>query len=193
MYYSPMSVAEKPRSERRHKFNYGDVLIMAREGLLNGTRVELRNGELIEMSPQNPPHALSLQQLDEHFNEIFRGRAKVFCQLPLRLEASMKNQNLPNPDLMLLKRKRYTDHPLPEDVYLLIEVSDTTLDDDLGDKLYDYAKVGIPEYWVFDIKANTFKVFTEPTNGDYSNRLSFTINKAFAPQAFPEEKHTWLL
>jgi Uma2 family endonuclease len=188
-----MSVVEKTRSERRHKFSYGDVLVMAREGLLNGTRVELRNGELIEMSPQNPPHALSLQQLDEHLNEIFRGRAKVFCQLPLRLEASMKNQNLPNPDLMLLKRKRYTDHPLPEDVYLLIEVSDTTLEDDLGEKLYDYARARIPEYWVFDIKANMFKVHTEPMNGDYNHRVSYQINQAFAPQAFPEEKHLWLL
>jgi Uma2 family endonuclease len=187
-----VNVLESPRVLRRHKFTYADVLVMAREGLLDNVRVELRNGELVEMSPQNPPHALRILDLDEKLSEVFAGRARVACQLPLRLELSMSNLDLPMPDLMLLKRKRYKDHPTSEDVYLIIEVSDSTLADDLGDKLRDYANAGIPEYWVYDVKAKVFKVHTEPMNGDYNRRVTYRHDEAFAPLAFPEDKHVWL-
>jgi Uma2 family endonuclease len=189
---SDYPVLELPRSLRRHKFTYADVLVMAREGLLDGIRVELRNGELVEMSPQNPPHALNLRELDEVFITVFKGRAKVFCQFPLQLELGMSSLNLPLPDLMLAKRKRYKSHPEPEDIYLIIEVSDSTLEDDLGDKLRDYANAGIPEYWVYDVKAKVFKVHTEPMNGDYNRRVTYHHTQGFAPASFSEDKHIWL-
>lgn len=189
---SDAPLLEIPRSLRRHKFTYADVLVMAREGLLDGLRVELRNGELVEMSPQTPPHALNLRELDERFTTVFEGRATVFCQFPLQLEPGMNSLNLPLPDLMLAKRKRYQNHPVPEDVELIIEVSNWTLEDDLGDKLRDYAKAGISEYWVYDVKTRVFKVHTEPMNGDYNRRITYRHDEPFAPTAFPEDKHAWL-
>jgi Uma2 family endonuclease len=187
-----MVVQEKPLAARRHKFTYEDVMVMSEHGLLDHVRVELRNGELIEMSPQNPPHAINIVELDEISTDVFAKRAKVACQVPLRLKPDMNDLNLPIPDLMLLKRKRYRNHPLPEDVYLTIEVSDLTLADDLGDKLRDYASAGIPEYWVYDVKAKVFKVHLEPVNGDYNRHVTFRYDEAFAPQVFPEDKHVWL-
>jgi Uma2 family endonuclease len=187
-----MLVEEKPLAARRHKLTYEDVMVMAEQGLLNHVRVELRNGELIEMSLQRPPHAINMVEINENLTSVFIKRAKVVSQVPLRLTPDMKDINLPLPDVMLLKRKRYLSHPLPEDVYLIIEVSDSTLSDDLGDKLRDYAKAGIPEYWVYDVKAKVFKVHLEPSNGDYNRRVTYRYDKAFAPSAFPEDKHVWL-
>jgi Uma2 family endonuclease len=187
-----MVLEEKPLAARRHKFTYEDVLVMAENGLLNQVRVELRNGELIEMAPQNPPHSINMQELDEVLNQVFAGRAKVFCQGSLRLSPDMRSIDLPMPDLMLVKKKRYRSHPLPEDVYLIIEVSDATLADDLGDKLREYANAGIPEYWVYDVKAKVFKVHLDPMNGDYNRRVTYRHDEAFAPSTFPEDKHVWL-
>jgi Uma2 family endonuclease len=187
-----MVVEEKPLAARRHKFTYEDVMVMAENGLFDHVRVELRNGELIEMSPQRAPHAINMSELTEMMISVFIKRAKVVSQVPLRLSPDMKDINLPNPDVMLLRHKRYRSHPLPEDVFLIIEISDSTLKDDLGDKLHDYAKAGIPEYWVYDVKAKVFKVHLEPSNGDYNRRVTYPHDEAFAPQAFPEDKHVWL-
>jgi Uma2 family endonuclease len=187
-----MLIEEKPLAERRHKFTYEDVMVMAEHGLLDHVRVELRNGELIEMSPQRPPHAINMVEIDENLTSIFMSRAKVVSQVPLRLTPDREDINLPIPDIMLLKRKRYRSHPVPEDVYLIVEVSDSTLSDDLGDKLRDYANAAIPEYWVYDVKAKVFKVHLEPANGDYNRRVTYRFDEAFAPSAFPEDKHVWL-
>jgi Uma2 family endonuclease len=187
-----MLLEEKPLVARRHKFTYEDVMVMAENGLLDHVRVELRNGELIEMSPQRPPHAINMMEINENLTSIFIDRVKVVSQVPLRLTLDMKDINLPIPDVMLLKRKRYRSHPVPEDVYLIVEVSDSTLSDDLGDKLQDYASAGIPEYWVYDVRAKVFKVHLEPANGDYNRRVTYRYDEAFAPSAFPEDKHVWL-
>ena len=103
---------------------------MERAGILDGDRpVELlHDGQIVVMTIR-PPHAAAVSHLARRFQRALGDHAQVAVQGPLRLSDDMDDVNLPQPDLMLVAdpEKVYADHPRPRDVYLLVEVSDTTL------------------------------------------------------------------
>lgn len=143
---------------------------MAETGILPpDARVELLNGEIIDMSPIGPFHGGVTNYLINAFNAACRGRWVIAAQNPVHLDEHSE----PQPDLALLKpsadfyRKR---HPEPEDVYLIIEVSDTTLEQDRVQKLPLYGRAGIQEIWIVNLRERVIEIYREPNYTGYSSQ-----------------------
>jgi Uma2 family endonuclease len=159
---------------------------MVAAGILTaGDRVELLDGQIIEMVPQEPPHASTTSSFGNDFVVLFAGKAWVRQQLPITIAPNSE----PEPDIAVVKidSKRYRDrHPIPEDVYLLIEVADSTLNYDRTRKVKAYAKAKIPEYWIVDVNQRQLLVFREPQADMYQVEQVLGETDAIASLSFPE-------
>ena len=113
------------------------------------------------------------------------GRANVSIQNPVRLDDGSE----PQPDLAVLHRREdfyVAAHPGPEDVLLLIEVSDTTVDFDRNEKLPLSTRAGIPEVWIANLRNRRVEAYTEPVDGAYANVRHLEVGDTVSPQAFPD-------
>lgn len=154
---------------------------MIKAGILSDRQVELLEGKIIEMSPEAPLHRQINDSVAEYLREQFKGYAKVYEAHPITLTNSE-----PEPDLALVKlpvSDYKSRHPSPSDIYLLIEISDSTLEKDLNQKQNIYAQAGILEYWVIDVKAKKLIVFQQPSPHNYELKQTYTEGK-IAPLAF---------
>ncbi|MDM7323431.1 MAG: Uma2 family endonuclease [Thermus sp.] len=153
----------------RYRFTAEDFHRMAEAGILpEDARVELLEGEIVNMSPIGKRHAYALNALVDLLSPLV-GQAVLSVQNPLVLGPATEVY----PDLALLKppRTRYRDRlPQGEDVLLLVEVADTSLAYDLEVKLPLYAKAGIPEVWVVDLTRDRLLVFRKPAEGGYQQK-----------------------
>ena len=173
-------------------FTYRELLAMEQAGIIGeDERVELLNGSIVPTTA-NPPHATVVRELTETLTLVFVDVAKVDVQNPLRLSQDLDDRQLPVPDMMLLARRDYADHPQPEDVYLLIEVSDTTLLKDRGVKLPLYAEAGVDEVWLFNLANKHLAVYTEPQGEVYRTRRTLELSEPIAAQRFPDRVQVWL-
>jgi len=172
--------------EAQHRFNVADYHLMAETGVLKpDARVELLDGKIIDMSPIGPFHGGSVNRLNRLFNKLARGRWLVSAQNPVHLDEYSE----PQPDLMLLKPvgDDYTSqHPVPEDVFLLIEVADTTLGLDREKKLPLYGRAGIAEVWIVDLVARTIEIYREPHFSGYGSQRILRAGEHASPLAFPD-------
>jgi Uma2 family endonuclease len=124
-------------------------------------RVELIDGEIIDMSPIGVLHAAIVVRLASYFSQRLGPMGVVWCQNPLRLDDISE----PEPDIAILRPRAdcyMTAHPGAADVLLVIEVADTSLAYDLGTKVPLYARHGIPEVWVIDAATRQTRVFRGP-------------------------------
>src|SRR5262249_33176437 len=157
--------------QAKHRFSVKEYYRMADAGVLRpDARVELLNGEIIDMSPSGPFHGGLVKRLSKIFTLKARSRWIVSTQDPLHLD----DHSEPQPDLMLLKPRddEYTTrHPQPDDVYLLIEVSDSTIEYDRTEKLSAYGRAGIPEVWIVNLNELTIEVYREPHFAGYDNKI----------------------
>ena len=182
----------EPLPYEPREFTYRELLAMEQAGILGeDERVELLNGSIVPMTV-NPPHALVVRELNKTLSLAFLSVAEVDVQNPLRLSRDLDDRQLPVPDVMLLARRDYADHPQPEDVFLLIEVSDTTLLKDRGVKLPLYAKAGVGEVWLFNLVDKRLEVYTEPQGEVYRTRRTLGLSERVAPQRFPDRAQVWL-
>ena len=170
----------------KHRFSVKEYYRMAETGVLRpGARVELLNGEITDMSPIGPFHGGVTNYLSQHFMLAAHGRWVVTVQNPVRLD----DHSEPQPDLMLLKpatdfyRNR---HPQPEDIYLLVEISDSSLTRDLSEKLPAYGHAGIPEVWIVNLNDETIEVFREPHFSGYAGKSVLSPGDIAQPLAFPD-------
>ncbi len=172
--------------QAQHRFSVEDYHRMAEAGVLKpDARVELLDGRIIDMSPIGPLHGGMVNRLIRWFSTHARGRWLVSAQNPVRLDAHSE----PEPDLMLLKPvpDDYTSrHPRPEEVFLLIEVSDTTLDYDRTDKLPAYGRAGIPEVWILNLNDRTLEVYREPHFTGYGSVQRLRAGDTAVPLAFAD-------
>jgi Uma2 family endonuclease len=149
----------------RHLISVDAFHRMGEMGILGPVdRVELIEGEIIDMSPIGVLHAAIVARLASYFSQRLGGAAVVWCQNPLRMD----DINEPEPDIAVLRPRPdfyTTAHPGPADVLLVIEVADTSLAYDLGTKVPLYARHGIPEVWVIDAATRRTRVFRQPTGG----------------------------
>ena len=173
-------------SQSKHRFNVEEYYRMAETGVLKpDARVELLNGEVNDMSPVGPFHGSITKYLNLLFTGAARGRWITQIQDPVHLD----DHSEPEPDLALLKpspdfyRKR---HPQPADVFLLIEVSDTTLDRDQDAKIPAYGRAGIPEVWIVNLVDLTVEIYREPHFTGYSSKTVLRAGDQAKPQAFPD-------
>lgn len=164
------------------KWSVNDYHLMIKSGVLNNRSVELIEGEIIEVSPESPLHRFTNDSIAEYLRGILNGKAKVFESHPITLDNSE-----PQPDIAVvcLPNSNYlSHHPYPEDIYWLIEISNTTLEYDLNQKKKIYANAGINEYWVIDLKNTELIVFREVSGNDYKTK--FTLKEGVIDTlAFP--------
>jgi Uma2 family endonuclease len=157
---------------RRHRLTVEEYYRMAEVGLLPpDARVELIEGEIIDMAPIGSRHAAAVNFLAERFIRAVDGAVLVSIQGPLRLGEHSE----PQPDLALLRPRvdRYKNGaPTAADVLLLIEVSDTTLHFDRDVKAKLYAQRGVPELWIVDLLHGQLHLFRDPRQGEYADRSS---------------------
>jgi len=157
---------------------------MIATGILDERRVELLKGEIVEMSPEGEPHAYFSSEAGEYLTRLLGDRAMIRQSKPITLP----NESEPEPDIAVVQRlgREYLEHhPYPENIFWLIEYSDSSLDKDLQTKSKIYAEVGILEYWVVNLKRRQLVVFRDPQDGEYASKV--TLNRGtIYPLAFPD-------
>ncbi|MGA9380238.1 MAG: Uma2 family endonuclease [Phormidium sp.] len=166
------------------KWTLDDYHQMIEVGLLVGRQVELLNGEIVEMPPEGPGHAQQSTDAADYLKELLRDLAIVRDAKPITLPETGSE---PQPDLAIVQPLRtlyHTRHPYPENIFWLIEFSQTTLAKDLEAKRKTYAAALIQEYWVVDLKNKQLKVFRDPVDGDYRSEETLTSGEICAI-AFP--------
>lgn len=153
-------------------------------GVFADEAVELLNGELVLMSPEGVPHSASSDEAAEYLRERLRNRAKVREAKPITLP----NDSEPQPDIAIVQLPveiYRSHHPYVENIYWLIEYSDSSLSKDTEIKRRIYAAAGIREYWVVNLKTRALLIYRNPINGDYRSEETFTDNE-IRSIAFPE-------
>jgi Uma2 family endonuclease len=169
----------------RRKFTVEEYHLLARAGVLKeDDRVELLEGEIVEMSPIGSRHAACVDRLNRVFSRLGE-RTIVRVQSPLRLGDLAE----PQPDLALLRPRSdfyATAHPGPEDVLLVVEVAETSSDYDRQIKIPLYARWGIPEAWLVDLDQDRVEVHRDPSPEGYRDVRAITRSEALAPVAFPD-------
>jgi Uma2 family endonuclease len=136
-------------------------------------RMELIDGQIVFMMPPGPLHAGFTDEANDAIRRKVGSLFRVRCQHPIRIS----RHNEPQPDIAVVKQRKdaYSlSHPDPDDVLLVIEISDSSLEYDLNIKRQVYAKADIAEYWVLDVNARELHVFLNPWEGDYTQHTSFT-------------------
>jgi Uma2 family endonuclease len=163
-----------------------DYYRMSDLGILDSSeRTELIAGQIVLMTAKGTPHVITLQLLATNIQEQLGKSALIRTQDPIRLD----NFSEPEPDLAIVTGTilDYAEHhPVPEDIYLVIEVADSTLKQDCEVKAKLYARSNIPEYWVVDIKNRQVRIFRDPTPTGYGSQLILTETHSVSPLAFPE-------
>jgi Uma2 family endonuclease len=154
---------------RRHRLTLDDYHRLGAAGILGeDDRVELLEGQLVDMSPIGPRHALAVDALTELLVTAVSGRAGVRVQNPIVLDSGTE----PQPDIVLVRRpwRGYpASHPGPEDIILVIEVADSSRDMDLGAKRELYARAGIREFWIVDLISDGVLVCRNPGGDRYQS------------------------
>lgn len=167
------------------KWTLDDYHRMIEVGLLESRHVELLNGEIIEMPPEGEPHAYYRTEAKDYLQELLGTRVKIREAAPITI---LNSTSEPEPDIaivQLLGREYLQHHPYPENIFWLIEFSNTSLAKDLDIKRQAYATAAIPEYWVINLKTRQLKVFRDSVNGNYASESTFTTGE-ICPLAFPD-------
>jgi Uma2 family endonuclease len=147
---------------------------------------ELIRGKLIEMTPIGRLHANAVFEATEFFGSQLRGKARVWAQNPISLK-DIRSEPQPDIVLVCLPRSRYAKRlPAPEDIFLVIEVSDFTIEYDLEYKLSLYAEAGIRETWILHLQEKILEVYREPSAQGYREARRVALGQTIAPLAFPE-------
>lgn len=170
----------------RRRFTVDEYHRMAEAGILDeDDRVELLDGEIVEMTPIGPRHAGGVARLQHLFGARVGERAIVWVQNPLVLDRHWE----PQPDLVLLKAREdfYTGAlPGPEDAWLVVEIAETSTERDRRVKMPAYARAGVPEVWLLDLTLDRLEVFGDPASEGYRDVRRLGRGERVAPAALPE-------
>jgi Uma2 family endonuclease len=168
---------------RRHRITVDEYYRMAELGILQpDARVELIEGEIIDMAPIGAGHGGTVTQLGQLLSNAAGDLACVLTQQVIRLSDICE----PQPDLALVKPKvdlYKKKHPGPSDTLLIIEVSEASLRYDVQIKAPLYALHGVPEFWVVDLKGRAIRFFRSPQSGEYMDVTSTSEPGLVTPAA----------
>lgn len=159
---------------------------MGEAGILReDDRVELIDGEIVQMTPIGSAHAACVKRLMHLFVRALADRAIVSVQDPIAIPRGSE----PQPDLALLRPRAdfyRGGHPQPADVWLVVEVADSSLAYDRAVKLPLYARAGIPEVWLVDLSGDTVEVLRRPAAGRYGETQRRQRSERLGCEAFPD-------
>jgi Uma2 family endonuclease len=167
---------------KKRLFNVDEYHRMVGAGILReGDRVELIRGEILEMSPIGPRHNAAILRGNQALTRIVGDYALVGVQGSIRLDKWSE----PQPDLYLLRPK--TDFyasglAQPSDVFLIIEVADSSLEYDQTVKADLYAITGIPEYWIADIQTEKIFAYANTNGHVYGTKSEFNRGQVITPR-----------
>ncbi len=166
------------------KWSIDDYHHMIKTGLLDDRPVELLAGEIVEMSPEGEPHAFFSRTASQYLTRLLGDRALVSPAKPITLP----NQSEPEPDIAIVEplgREYLTHHPYPENIFWVIEYSNTSLEKDSTVKYHLYAEVGIPEYWLVNLQTGELIVHRQPSGREYGSKMTLKDGN-ISPLAFPD-------
>jgi Uma2 family endonuclease len=170
----------------RRLFTVHEYYLMLQAGILTeDDRVELIEGEIVQMTAIGSRHAACVDRLNQLFSTRVVERAIVRVQNPVRLSEYSE----PQPDLALLKPRPdfYAGaHPGPLDMLLLVEVADTSAGVDRAAKMPLYARAGIPEAWLVDLQADQVEVHRQPAPQGYQEVCSLGRGTQLGVEVFPD-------
>jgi Uma2 family endonuclease len=184
-----MSLLDPPTTSlpNRHRFTVDELFQMVEAGIVT-SRVELVHGEILEMAPQGNAHSIAVNDLYDALRVIFPKPWFIRNQSTHRFGEHLAY----DPDLTVLESKPVIGAKIDALATLIVEVSDTTLAYDLGQKRLDYARAGVPEYWVADIKNRRIRIFRNPNTNATDPQLAYgsetvaEANDRFGPIAAPD-------
>lgn len=163
-----------------------DYYRMSKAGVLKpDERTELIDGKIFLMAAKNPPHSAITKTAADYLRNLLREKADVRIQEPVHLG----DRSEPEPDIALVRiepRNYIERHPIPSEIFLIIEVADTTLNFDRKVKAAIYARSGIADYWIVDVNGERVFVFRRPDSEKYLEKTVFEKNGVLNPLAFPE-------
>lgn len=170
----------------RYRLTCHDFERMVDAGILHAEdRVELWDGQLILMSPINAPHEVIVRRLNELFHRLKPLHAKVGVQGPVTLGP----HNVRYPDISLVdgNHQGYGHvHAGPKDIYILVEVADSSHKFDVTTKARMYAEAGIREYWIVSAATKSVTVYRVPRDGRYQSvSAPHTRDDSLSVEAFP--------
>lgn len=167
----------------RYRISAAEFARMGEAGVFPAERrLELVDGEVVEMSPIGPRHAICVTRSADLLSEHARPRWFVSVQNPLQLG----EHDMPQPDVALIAHRDYDAHPTAADTLLVIEVADTSLITDRRDKLPRYAAAGIPESWLLDLVDGWLEQHSEPGPAGYQQVQSARRGEALTSTVLPE-------
>jgi Uma2 family endonuclease len=177
-------VDTKTQEVTRRRFTVHEYHRMGEAGILHeDDRVELIEGEIVEMAAIGTRHFSCVNGLNRLLVRGVGDTAIISVQNPVRLDEHTE----PQPDLTVLRVRDYRESlPGPEDVLLLIEVSDTTLPYDRGVKLPLYARAGIREVWILDLAGEVIELYTDPSGDGFRNLKQARRGEKIELTALPE-------
>jgi Uma2 family endonuclease len=175
-----------PATVTTRRFNVEEYHRMAEAGVLHpAERVELIEGEIVQMAAIGSRHAECVDRLNRLLVRGIEDRGTVRVQNPVRLS----DHSEPEPDIALVRPrpKGYADrHPGPGDTLLIIEVADATLALDRKVKVPLYAQAGIPECWIVDLEADVIDVHRTLQGREYAHVERHHRGDRIRPGAFPD-------
>ncbi len=148
-------------------------------------RVELLDGKIIWMSAKGTAHTSSVGRTNKLLQNRLGNRAWVAIQDPVKLN----ERSEPEPDIAVVKVDPldYADHhPIPPEIYLIIEVADSSLKLDCETKGKAYSKAGISDYWVLDVVSRQVHIFREPSEDGYQSEKILAEDETISPLEFPD-------
>jgi Uma2 family endonuclease len=154
----------------------------------NESRVELLDGILMELEEMKPPHMFRVKRMYDRVLKQFEGRSVTLNQSPIELPSDGR----PQPDIALLRSDFPEDqYAQPEDVLLVVEVAETTLTRDREFKSFIYARDGIPEYWIVNLKTNRLEIYRDPTSQGFKTTFQIDAGQSQTCLAFPNDPIDW--
>jgi Uma2 family endonuclease len=170
----------------RRLFTVDEYHRMADAGIFSeDDRIELIGGEIVQMTPIGTRHASTVARLTELFITGLSGRAYLWPQNP----AVLDDLSEPQPDICVLRRREddYSRaHPRPEDLLLVVEVSDASLAFDRDAKLPRYALAGVPESWIVDLVSDRIVAYRKPRPSGYESAVTFERGSHISPERFDD-------
>jgi hypothetical protein len=164
---------------------------MLETGILpEDARVELLDGQIVELPEMKQNHANCIKRLYDVLQGIFSSRADVYAQSPIRLPQDGR----PLPDVMMIQTSSaITESPLPEKIYLVIEVAGSSIYQDRSTKLELYARDNIIEYWILNLEEHQLEIYRDPKEETYQTKLILQIGQPATCLAFPDDAIDWFL
>jgi Uma2 family endonuclease len=171
----------------RHRISLNEYHRMVESGVFErDSRIELIDGELIEpMTPINPLHASATSRSVTEFVRRLGSRTLVRCQVPITLP----DDSEPQPDLTVarLDASGYAKrHPGPSDIFLVVEIAESSIDFDRRTKIPLYARAEIPEVWLVNLIDDTIVVYRNPSGAEYTSIAIAKRDDTITASAFPD-------